>query len=190
MAQREWATTSFDERRAVLQDLIEVILENEKEICQRSMEDTGKTLFEASFGEILTSCEKLRHLVLHGETYLRPESRKVPLLLGTKSARVEYHPLGVIGVIIPWNYPFHSVLSAAAAAIFAGNAALVKVSEWATNSKVSYEKMIRTVLAKRGHNPDLIQLLPGLGDTGDALVRSPGVAKVLFIGSPATGMCS
>ena len=47
--------------------------------------------------------------------------------------------------------------------------------------------MIREVLAKRGHNPDLVQLLPGFGDTGEALVKSKGVAKILFIGSPATG---
>jgi acyl-CoA reductase-like NAD-dependent aldehyde dehydrogenase len=47
--------------------------------------------------------------------------------------------------------------------------------------------MIREVLAKRGHNPDLVQLLPGFGDTGEALVKSKGIAKILFIGSPATG---
>lgn len=47
--------------------------------------------------------------------------------------------------------------------------------------------MLREVLAKRGHNPDLVQLLPGFGDTGEFLVKSPGVAKILFIGSPATG---
>jgi acyl-CoA reductase-like NAD-dependent aldehyde dehydrogenase len=109
------------------------------------------------------------------------------LLLGIKSARLEYHPLGVIGIIIPWNYPFHNVVSAASAAIIAGNAALIKVSEWSTHSKILYEQLLRQTLAKRGHNPDLIQLIPGYGDTGDALVRSPGVAKVLFIGSPATG---
>jgi acyl-CoA reductase-like NAD-dependent aldehyde dehydrogenase len=79
------------------------------------------------------------------------------------------------------------VISAISAAIFAGNAALVKISEWSTNSKHMYEKLIRGVLAQRGHNPNLVQLLPGFGDTGDALVRSPGIAKVLFIGSPATG---
>lgn len=186
-AQREWSQTSFAERRAVMEDLIAVILEQDKEICTRSMEDTGKTLFEAEFGEILTTCEKLRHLALHGEEYLRPQHRSAPLLLGSKAARLEYHPLGVIGIIIPWNYPFHNVLSAASAAIFSGNAALIKVSEWSTNSKLQYEKLLRGVLARRGHNPNLVQLLPGFGDTGDALVRSSGVSKVLFIGSPATG---
>ena len=56
------------------------------------------------------SCEKLRHLAKHGAGYLASESRTAPLFLKVKSARIEYHPLGVIGIIIPWNYPFHNVL--------------------------------------------------------------------------------
>ena len=61
---------------------------------------------EAGFGEVLTSCEKLRYTIKHGEKCLRPEKRYVPMLLMTKSARVEYRPYGVIGIIIPWNYPY------------------------------------------------------------------------------------
>ncbi|EFA78464.1 aldehyde dehydrogenase [Heterostelium album PN500] len=186
IAQAEWAETSFAERKQVLQDFIDMFIKYEKEIVESSMRDTGKTRFEATFGEILTSCEKLRYLINYGEDALKTQKRRVPMLMGTKSARLEYHPLGVIGIIIPWNYPVHSIISAAAAAIFSGNAALVKVSEWSTYSKVLFEQLIREVLAKRGHNPDLIQLLPGMGETGEALVRS-GVDKILFIGSPATG---
>eukprot|EP01133_Synstelium_polycarpum_P008658 gene8658-10160_t len=186
IAQTEWSTTTFQERRQVLQDFIDMFIKHETEIVESSMRDTGKTRFEATFGEILTSCEKLRYLIVHGEKALKTQPRIVPMLMGTKAARLEYHPMGVIGIIIPWNYPIHSIISAAAAAIFAGNAALVKVSEWSTHSKVMFETLLREVLAKRGHNPDLIQLLPGMGETGEALVRS-GVDKVLFIGSPATG---
>ncbi|EGG13961.1 aldehyde dehydrogenase [Cavenderia fasciculata] len=186
VAQAEWATTSYQERKQVLQDFIDMFIKNETEIVESSMRDTGKTRFEATLGEVLTSCEKLRYLVNFGEDALKTQYRRVPMLMGTKSARLEYHPMGVIGIIIPWNYPVHSIISAAAAAIFAGNAALVKVSEWSTHSKILFEELVREVLARRGHNPNLIQLLPGMGETGEALVRS-GVDKVLFIGSPGTG---
>jgi len=186
VAQAEWEQTSFDERRQVLQDFIDMFIANENDIVESSMKDTGKTRFEAMFGEILTSCEKLRYLIAHGEDALKPQTRRVPILMGTKSGRLEYHPMGTIGIIIPWNYPIHSIISAAAAAIFAGNAALVKVSEWSTHSKILFEHLVREVLSKRGHNPDLIQILPGMGETGEALVRS-GVDKILFIGSPGTG---
>ncbi|EAL67581.1 aldehyde dehydrogenase [Dictyostelium discoideum AX4] len=185
-AQVEWGQTTFDERRQILQDFIDMFIKHENELVEASMRDTGKTRFEAMFGEILTSCEKLRYLIQNGEKALKTEDRIVPMLMGTKSARLEYHPLGVIGIIIPWNYPIHSIISAAAAAIFAGNAALVKVSEWSTHSKILFEHLLRKVLSNRGYDPNLIQILPGMGETGEALVRS-GVDKILFIGSPGTG---
>jgi acyl-CoA reductase-like NAD-dependent aldehyde dehydrogenase len=45
-----------------------------------------------------------------------------------KSARVEYHPVGVVGAIVPWNYPFHNVFNPLTAALFAGNALVIKVN--------------------------------------------------------------
>lgn len=87
---------------------------------------------------------------------------------------------------LPQNYPFHNVASAAVAALFAGNAAVIKVSECSLSSKDYFEKLFRKVLAARGHNPELVTLLVGEGETGAALVKS-GVDKILFIGSPAVG---
>jgi len=186
LAQMEWAETSFAERREVLRDLLHAVVANQDRICQLSMEDTGKTRMEAEYGEILTTCEKIRHIIRYGEDALKSESRGVPLLLFLKKAWVEYHPMGVIGVIVPWNYPFHNVASAAVAALFAGNAAVIKVSEFSLSSKDYFERLFREVLAARGHNPDLVTLLVGEGETGAALVKS-GVDKILFIGSPAVG---
>lgn len=60
-------------------------------------------MLEAYLGEILTSCEKLRYTICYGEEHLQPEDRRVPLLMFLKKAEVQYHPLGVIGVIIPWS---------------------------------------------------------------------------------------
>jgi acyl-CoA reductase-like NAD-dependent aldehyde dehydrogenase len=186
VAQREWAQTSFAERRAVLADLLVYILAHQEEICQASIRDSGKTALEAAMGEILVSCEKLRWMMLHGEEYLAPESRPVPLLLFQKKARVEYFPMGVIGIIIPGNYPFHNILSAVASTLFAGNSGVVKVSEWSTGSSAMYERIFRQVLAARGHNPDLVQLIIGFGETGGALAKGD-VDLLFFIGSPNTG---
>ena len=57
---------------------------------------------EAYYGEILTTCEKLRHLIVNGRKALQTESRGVPAMFFVKKARVEYYPFGVIGIIIPW----------------------------------------------------------------------------------------
>jgi len=138
-------------------------------------------------GEVMISCEKLRWLIQNGESCLKREYRSVAALLAfTKSAYVEYLPLGVIGIIVPWNYPFHNVLSAVAAALMAGNGALVKVSEFASFGAGRIEQMFREILARRGHDPELVQVVTGMAETGSALVTS-GVDKVLFIGSPAVG---
>ncbi len=187
VAQREWAESTFSQRREVLRDLMHAIIENQDEIIRLSVIDSGKTYFEAEAGEILISCEKIRYLMKYGESNLARQYRRIPLALYfLKQAYVEYHPLGVIAAIVPYNYPFHHILSASISAIFAGNACVVKVSEAASGSKDFYEGLIRSVLAKRGWNPELVTVVPGYGDTGAAVVSS-GVDKILFIGSPATG---
>lgn len=182
-----WGRTSFEERRAVLQDIIDWIVDHQPEIIEMSVRDSGKTVTEASMGEVMISCEKLRWLIAHGERCLAREGRPVAALLAfTKKAYVEYKPLGVIGVIVPWNYPFHNVISAVGAALMAGNGALVKVSEYASFGAGRIEQVLREILARRGHDPELVQIVTGYGETGSALVSS-GVDKVLFIGSPAVG---
>lgn len=63
-----------------------------------------------------------------GEKWLRPESRSAGIMMFYKSARVEYHPVGVVGAIVPWNYPFHNVFNPLTAAVMAGNSIVIKVS--------------------------------------------------------------
>ena len=77
---------------------------------------------------LLTYATRCRWLVTEGEKYLRPESRSAGAMMFYKKARVEYHPYGVIGAIVPWNYPFHNVFNPLTAALFAGNAIVIKAS--------------------------------------------------------------
>lgn len=183
----EWRNSSWAERRALLQDILDFVVEHQDKIVEMSMKDSGKTALEAMLGEVMTTCEKIRWLIANGEKVLRPEPRPVPLLLAfTKKAHVEYMPMGVIGIIVPWNYPVHNVFSHVVSALMAGNGALVKVSEYASYSAEWMEDVFRTLLARRGWNPDLVQIVTGYAETGQALVDS-GVEKILFIGSPAVG---
>lgn len=182
-----WGSTTFAERRAVLADILDWVLNNQETIMSWSVQETGKTVTEALLGEVMTTCEKIRWIIANGEACLKPEKRPVPTLLAfTKTARVEWSPLGVIGIIVPWNYPVHNVFSAVVAALFAGNGALVKVSEHASLSAGPMEDVFRRILAKRGHNPNLVQIITGYGQTGASLVES-GIDKILFIGSPGVG---
>ncbi|KNC50548.1 aldehyde dehydrogenase [Thecamonas trahens ATCC 50062] len=186
-AQASWGRSSFAARKRALQALLDMTVANQEEICRYSALDSGKTMMEAAFGEILTVAEKLRWTIANGEAALASETRS-PGFMMHKGAHVEYRPLGVIGIICPYNYPFHHILSPLATALFAGNAAVIKVSEWTTWSlHASYARLVNDALAAAGVPDGLVQFVTGYGDAGAAIVASPLVDKIFFTGSPATG---
>ncbi|MCA9522956.1 MAG: aldehyde dehydrogenase family protein [Myxococcales bacterium] len=184
-AQHAWARTSFRERRQVLQAILDHIVAHQEEICRAAVRDSGKTMVDAALGEIFPVCEKIRYVIDHGEADLAPETRRSGFL-AHKRARVEYHPLGVVGVICPWNFPFHNIFCPVVPALFAGNAVVAKVSEWSSSSAAGYLEIVHDALRRFGHSTDLVQILTGYGETGAALVRS-GVETVFFTGSPENG---
>jgi len=184
-AQVAWGKTSLGERRRVLRLLLDYIIEHQAEICRLCSVDSGKTLADAAMGEIFPVCEKIRYLIDHGAADLQPDPRPSGLLLH-KAARVEYLPLGVVGVICPWNFPFHNILCPTVPALFAGNAVIAKTSEWTAWSAADFQAIFDEVLTRAGYSPDLVQVITGGGETGRALVTS-GVEKIFFTGSPENG---
>jgi acyl-CoA reductase-like NAD-dependent aldehyde dehydrogenase len=184
-AQRAWGVTTFSERREVLRGVLERVLDQQEEICRIASRDSGKTLADAVMGEVLPVLEKLRWTIAEGEKHLRPEKRSAGFFVH-KSARVEYRPLGVIGIICPWNFPFHNIACPAIPALFAGNGIVLKVSEHTSFSAEPFVEIFREALRTRGHDPELVQVVTGYGDTGAALVKS-GADKIFFTGSPANG---
>src|SRR5258707_4664441 len=183
--QQHWGQTSLAERRRVLQSLLDYIVQNQDEICRICSRDSGKTLVDAMMGEVFPVCEKLRYTIASGAKDLAPEKRASGVLMH-KAVRVEYHPLGVVGVLCPWNFPFHNVFCPVLPALVAGNAVVVKVSEWPSWSAADFQAMFDEVLVAAGHDKDLVQIITGGGETGQALVQS-GADKIFFTGSPGNG---
>ncbi|URD78008.1 Aldehyde dehydrogenase family [Musa troglodytarum] len=124
-AQKIWASSSFRQRRQFLRILLKI-----------SSRDTGKTMVDASLGEIMTTCEKITWLLSEGEKWLKPEYRSSGRSMLHKRAKVEFHPLGVIGAIVSWNYPFHNVFNPMLAAVFSGNAAVIKIMQKASETLI------------------------------------------------------
>ncbi|KAL3696761.1 hypothetical protein R1sor_010837 [Riccia sorocarpa] len=184
-AQKVWGRSGFNQRRLLLRVLLKYTLEHQELICRVSAKDSGKTMLDATFGEILTTCEKISYLLKEGERVLRPQYRSTGMLMIHKSARVEYHPLGVIGAIVPWNYPFHNIFNPMLAAVFSGNAVVIKVSEHASWSSFFYLRIIQAALKAVGAPADLVHVITGYAETGSALVSS--VDKVIFVGSTTVG---
>jgi len=126
-AQKVWAGSSFEQRSQLMRILGRCILEHAEPICRVSARDSGKTMIDAGLGEVLTTLEKLKWLAEEGAAALRPEVRSAGRVAFYKRAWVEFLPMGLVGAIVPWNYPFHNVLNPVCAALFSGNAIVVKV---------------------------------------------------------------
>eukprot|EP00605_Chrysophyceae_sp_TOSAG23-4_P001273 GSChrysophyteH1.ASY1.ANO1.1384.1 assembled CDS len=169
-AQKEWSQSSFAKRRLLMRTMQRCIVENQENCARVAVRESGKTMLDALIGEVLVTCEKLSWLASSGEQYLQPESRSTGRMMIMKKVRVEWVPMGVIGAIVPWNYPFHNVFNPVSAALFSGNSIIIKVSEYASWSIDYYKRIIDA----------------WYGEAGSALVSS-GVDKIIFVGSPEVG---
>jgi acyl-CoA reductase-like NAD-dependent aldehyde dehydrogenase len=184
-AQRQWATSPFAQRRQFLRVLQSFILENAETLAVVACRESGKTMIDAMVGEITVTLEKLRWTTCYGEGHLLPEYRDSGLMNLHKTSRVEWLPIGVVGAIVPWNYPFHNVFNPLIASLFSGNAIVIKVSEFACWSTKYYGRVIQACLRAVGAPVDLVQFVIGYSEAGTTLVE--GADKVIFVGSVGVG---
>lgn len=180
-AQAAWAKTPFSERTAILQRALAILIEKQEAFIDRIVAETGRSRMETTMMEIFAACDSLNFYSRRAERMLRP--RAVGLhLLRMKRAKLTFTPLGVVGVITPWNGPFILSLNPTVQALMAGNAVLIKPSEVTPDSGV----LVGELFAEAGLPDGLVQVLLGDGETGAALIDS-GVDKISFTGSVATG---
>ncbi|KAL6874903.1 ALDH-like protein [Trichoderma novae-zelandiae] len=182
-AQKAWAETTFDQRKAVLRSLMKYVMDNAEHICRVAGLDSGKTMVDAQLGEILVTVEKIQWTLAHGERALRPSRRPTNLLMAYKRNTVHYEPLGVVAALVSWNYPFHNLMGPVISALFAGNGVLVKVSEQTAWSSRYFLDIARGALVAHGHDPQLVQTVVCWPETAGHLTSHPGISHITFIGS-------
>ncbi|EAT85307.2 hypothetical protein SNOG_07841 [Parastagonospora nodorum SN15] len=176
-AQVTWAQTSFIQRRKVLKTMLKFILNNQETIAKIACLDSGKTMVDASLGEILVTVEKLRWTIKHGEKSLKSEKRDTSFLMMYKSNEVMWEPLGVVAAC------FHNLISPVIASIFAGNAIIVKGSEATAWSSSYFASIATSALSACGHSPDIVQSIICWPDVADHLTSHPSISHITFIGS-------
>ncbi|NRA08260.1 MAG: aldehyde dehydrogenase family protein [Myxococcales bacterium] len=182
-AQPAWAARPVSERARYLKRVLARVLEAQDRIIETVVRETGKTETEAFAMEVFSSCDALGYYAKRAARFLRPEKRRIHGVMGiAKQLRVVYKPLGVVGIIVPWNGPVILALNQAAQALVAGNAVLLKGSEVTPYSTALVGELFR----EAGLPDGLLQVLMGDGETGAALVEA-GVDKISFTGSVATG---
>jgi succinate-semialdehyde dehydrogenase / glutarate-semialdehyde dehydrogenase len=179
-AQRAWARTGFAERRAVLLRYHDLVLDRQDEILDVLQLESGKARRHA-FEEVLDGAIVARYYANTAEDFLRARRRQgaFPVLTSTWEY---HHPLGVIGIIAPWNYPLTLSISDAVPALAAGNGVVVKPDRQTPFSTL----WGAALLEEAGLPPGLLQVVTGAGsELGTPLID--GVDYMMFTGSTATG---
>lgn len=184
LAQERFGQEPLAERRALLVRVAELVLERADEIADVIVDETAKPRVEAFTTELFPALDALTWLARAMPKLLAPERIRYPQLqLKHKRAQLLYEPLGVVGVIAPWNFPFAIPFTQVAYAIAAGNAVVLKPSELTPLSGALVEQLFLDA----GAPPSLVRVAQGEGDVGAALVRAHGLGKVLFTGSSEVG---
>jgi acyl-CoA reductase-like NAD-dependent aldehyde dehydrogenase len=147
-------------------------------------EETGKPLDDAKL-EIILAILHIDWAARHARRVLRPRRVRSGLAAINQVSTVEYPPLGVVGVIGPWNYPVFTPVGSIAYALAAGNTVVFKPSELTPATGSWLVRSFSEALAVFGDPVPVLQVLTGPGSTGEALARS-GVNKIAFTGSAGT----
>jgi succinate-semialdehyde dehydrogenase/glutarate-semialdehyde dehydrogenase len=180
-AQRAWAKTSFDDRAKYLWRAVRVLLDRQEEFIDVICRDTGRSRFETLIMEIFPACDTLAYAAKNAKKTLA--DKKVSMhLMKTKKLLLTYRPLGVIGVITPWNGAFILGTNPTALALMAGNAVILKPTEVTPFAG----RLVKNLFDAAGLPEGLVQVLDGDGETGAALIEG-GVDKISFTGSVRTG---
>lgn len=178
-----WRDQGYDGRREALLGWKRHLAKHGEDLVRLMHRENGKPLTDARL-ELMLALEHIAWVAKHAGKVLRPEKRRPGLLLANFTARVDYVPFGVVGVIGPWNYPIFTPNGSIATALAAGNAVVFKPSEYTPAIAQWY------VDAFSAANPEapagVLSLVTGDGSTGAALCRA-GVDKLAFTGSAATG---
>ncbi|HLH62142.1 MAG TPA: aldehyde dehydrogenase family protein, partial [Ktedonobacteraceae bacterium] len=179
-AQPVWSALTFKQRGAYLIRFRDAMLKRTDEIASLISQEVGKPRIEAMLNEIMAAADFINYYVKHAEKMLADEQVSLHLLKHRKSY-IHYAPLGVIGIISPWNFPFVLGLSEVATALIAGNAVILKPSELTPQCG----QVIADLFSAVDLPQYVFQVIHGDGKTGAALVKS-GVDKICFTGGSAT----
>jgi succinate-semialdehyde dehydrogenase/glutarate-semialdehyde dehydrogenase len=177
-----WAQLPLAERGRYLERAAQVVIDESEEIRDLIVREQGKPRNEAFSMEILPTIDALHWIAHQGAEILADEKIPMPqVFLKTKRSAFTYEPLGVIGIISPWNYPWSIPFGEVALALMAGNGVVLKP---ASLTPLIGER-IQRVFERAGVPEGLVRVIHGPG-TGQALVES-SVGKIFFTGSVETG---
>jgi len=182
-AQKNWGASTIGERLTPLRKFSHLLFERRMEMAALITRENGKPTAEALVAEVIVSLDLLKYYLRYAALWLRP--KRLPhqnISLKMRRGYVHREPLGVVGIISPWNYPLMLPLGGTIAALIVGNTVVLKPSEFTPAIALEIEKLFK----EAGFPDGVFQVVAGDGTTGAALAASD-IDKIAFTGSAATG---
>ena len=180
LASARWQEFGFTARKKTLLKWASYITKNHNEIAQLVASECGKPIGDAAL-EVSISIDNLSWAAKHAEQIMRKQDRPAGLLMFNMKAQVQRSPLGVVGIIGPWNYPIFTPMGSIAYALAAGNTVVFKPSEYTPG----VGKWLADSFAQIAPFENILTTVTGLPETGKALTESR-VNKISFTGSTRT----
>jgi len=181
-AQPQWEAYGFEARGRVLRRAQKWLIDNSERVIETIVSETGKTYEDAEFAEIAYAANAFGFWAKNAPKYLADERIKsAQIMLKGKKLILRYRPLGLVGVIGPWNYPLTNSFGDCIPALAAGNAVILKPSEVTPLTSMLLAEGLRECGLPEG----VFQVATGRGATGAALIEQ--VDMIMFTGSTRTG---
>ena len=181
-AQPAWEALGYEGRGRVLRTMRKWLVDNRERVIATIVSETGKAYEDAMAAELGYGAGALGFWAKRAPKYLADEKvRPSNLFIPGRRAVVRYRPVGVVGVIGPWNYPLNNTFGDAVPALAAGNTAIMKPSEVTPLTSLLLAEGLRESGAPEG----VLQVAIGAAETATALIDA--VDFVMFTGSTATG---
>ncbi|MGI9274396.1 MAG: coniferyl aldehyde dehydrogenase [Endozoicomonas sp.] len=173
---------SADERRGWLKMLNKALLDNKQALIQALDEDFGgRAHNDTLLAEFMPSLEGIKYSSRNLKKWMKPVKRHVSATLQPASAKVMYQPLGVVGIVVPWNYPLFLACGPLVTALAAGNRAMIKMSEFTPKTSALFQKIIGDTFPE-----DLVTVITGEAEVAAEFTQLP-FDHILFTGSTNVG---
>src|SRR6476659_9605183 len=182
-AQPAWSKLTYRQRAEIILRAREIVLAQLVDISKLISSETGKPAAEAMSMEVVPTLDLMFYFATNTARLLKPTKIDIGQygFMG-RTSRIVYKPVGIVGIISPWNFPWATPLDEIVMALMAGNAVVVKPSELTPLTALKIADIF-----KQAQLPDgLLEIVTGDGSTGAALVEA-GVNRIMFTGSVNTG---
>ncbi len=177
-----WAALPVSDRARYMRRAAQVVIDSLDDLTELLTREQGKPRNESYVMELLPTIDSLHWIANSGPGILEDEAVSLPIFLKQKKAKFTYEPLGVVGVIAPWNYPWSIPFGEVAIALMCGNGVVVKPASLTP----LIGQRIQGVFERAGLPEGLVRTVHGGGAVGHALVES-SVSKIFFTGSVEVG---